>query len=46
MSAAKPSRTEVLGVVRDDAVGTEDTLEQAIGAPVEVGRGHDLVAVM
>ena len=39
-------RLEVLGVARDDALGTEDTLEQAIGAPVKVGRGHDLVAVV
>ena len=27
-------------------MGTEDSLEQAIGAAVEVGRGHDLVAVV
>ena len=39
-------RLEVLGVARDDAMGTEDTLEQAISAPVKVGRGHDLVAVV
>ena len=39
-------RLEVLGVARDDALGTEDTLEQAISAPVKVGRGHDLVAVV